>query len=558
MTRTIGIPSLTLLTSAVALLVAGCGGGSDTPVATPAPPPPAALSVQGTAATGLAMANAAVDVKCASGTGTATTGADGRYMVTITSGSLPCVLKVTPTTGTPLHSAIGGTGTGTVTVNVTPLTELIVAKAAGGSPADLFASFDANAQGLVSAQNLQTAVQSVATALQGVVDLTGIDPIKDPLVAATASGATGNALDQKLDALQAALAAAQTTLADVTTAVVASGATAAPVQTLLQPAATGCAGFRSGEYVALNPSETEPEWALHTFHLDAPTLKASFFDGSSVTVVDKGACSYEIPDDGVSVTKFLVSKSGLAFARDTFTSGNLSGKTDVSVIIPKQTIPLSELAGTWNALQYIRDNTSDPLAASRLTLTIDAAGKITAGTACDTSGACASFEPQGKFSVNANGGFDMAEAPGDTPSRAFAFKTPDGHVSLFILDPNTLGMVVATKQAALTLPAVDTVTAFWDFTVEPTGFATALVDSSVTVTAIDAAAGTYTRTRASDGRVDTHKINDPGVGLRSRAANSCTVVNCAGLVAMPLPGTGVAFYMGTAPSNFFGISINKP
>lgn len=65
------------------------------------------------------------------------------------------------------------------------------------------------------------------------------------------------------------------------------------------------------------------------------------------------------------------------------------------------------------------------------------------------------------------------------------------------------------------------------------------------------------RSPTPDGRVDTMKINDPAIGLRSRAVNSCTVVNCTGTVTLPLTGTGVAVYLSTS-SNFFGISVNKP
>lgn len=70
------------------------------------------------------------------------------------------------------------------------------------------------------------------------------------------------------------------------------------------------------------------------------------------------------------------------------------------------------------------------------------------------------------------------------------------------------------------------------------------------------------RRRERDGRIDTFKINDPQSGLRSRAANACTLggtpVGCSGVIAMPLPGTGITAYMGTAPASFFGLSVAKP
>ena len=56
--------------------------------------------------------------------------------------------------------------------------------------------------------------EQMTLALTGIVDLNGVDPIQDPLVAAS-GGSQGNGLDQTLDTLGAKLALAQVTLADV-------------------------------------------------------------------------------------------------------------------------------------------------------------------------------------------------------------------------------------------------------------------------------------------------------------------------------------------------------
>jgi hypothetical protein len=559
---------MTLVGAAAALALSACGGGGGSGSTTP-PPPSSDLTLQGAAATGLAIAGGAVEATCAAGTGTATTQASGNYALTITGGAPPCVLKVTPTGGgTVLHSAIGGSGAGTVTANITPLTELIVANATGGAPEALFTPFDAAAQAKVATARLDAATQAVTAALQGRVDLAGLNPITGTLVPATAANPTGgNALDQKLDALQAALAAAQTTLAELTTAVAASGNTSAPVQTLLQPAATGCAGFRSGRYVALNPAETDPQWAAHTFSLNAATLTATFFDQSTLTLSDQGGCKYTAAEVGAT-TQYLVSKSGVTIGLRTYTTGTFAGMTDASLVIPAQALPLSELAGTWNALRYARVSSNQSFTPTRLTLGIDAAGQVTSGSECSTSGTCNAFGSGAAFSVDNAGGFDFSQGAGQAVSRAFAFKTSDGHLTLFILQPNQLGMIVATKQVALTLPAVSPVaTPFWDLAVEANGFVfttnfvPAVTNATTTVTAVDATAGTYTRINQAS-RVDTLKLNDPVPGMRSRPANSCTINgqanNCVGTVQMPLSGAGVTVYVGVAPANFFGISVLKP
>jgi len=548
-----------LLGAATALALAACGGGggeSGAPVA-------AALKLSGVAATGAAIANAPVQAKCGSGTGTANTNTDGSYTIQITGGSLPCVLEVTPATGSALHSVVDGSGTANVNVNVTPLTELIVAKAAGAAPATLFANFDAAAQAKINASALAAAVASVTAALQGVVDLNGVNPIKDTLV-------VGNPLDQKLDTLKAALTAAQTTLADLTAAIAASGNTSAPVQTMLQPAASGCSGLRSGSYVAISPVENDPTVAASgVIEINAATLTVAYQVAGvtkSATMIDDGGCAYSIPDDGESSTKILVSKSGLSVARDTATTGVNAGKTWVSnIFIPMQSIPTSELAGTWNALEYFRDpaNNIPTFSPSYGFLTIDESGTITAGTSCDSSNVCAPAEAiGGSLSVNPFGGFDIGGSAAEPPSRVFAFKTADGHLSMFLLYSNGRGMIVLSKQASLPLPEVGTVANIWDFAINNQGFASAMVNQSTTVTAVNGAAGTFTRQRAADNRVDSFKINDPQIGLRSRTTNSCTIngapTACGGTFVMPLLGAGVGFYVPIAPENYFGVFIDKP
>ena len=138
-------------------------------------------------------------------------------------------------------------------------------------------------------------------------------------------------------------------------------------------------------------------------------------------------------------------------------------------------------------------------------------------------------------------------------------------MSLFIINPTIGGFLVATKQAALTLPAVGHAASFWDFTVGSNSFASAVLsDATTTIKSVDAIAGSYTRERASDGRIDGFTLNTPRDGLRYRAAGSSPIngggtVNFSEVLVMPLADTGVTFYTSVAPTeNFFGISIDKP
>ena len=126
---------LTPIALAALFALAACGGGSgDDTASAPTPPadsPPGAtaLSVSGTADGGAAIAAAPVAIKCATGTGSASTGADGRFSTIITGGIAPCVIEVT-SSGSSLHSVVA---VGSTTANVTPLTELLTAQLAGSS-----------------------------------------------------------------------------------------------------------------------------------------------------------------------------------------------------------------------------------------------------------------------------------------------------------------------------------------------------------------------------------------------------------------------------------------
>jgi hypothetical protein len=549
-----------LATAAIqAALLTACGGGGSSDSAAPAsatPATPAALTISGTAATGAAISGGLIDVKCAAGTGTATTIADGSYTVTISGGSLPCVMHVTAGS-TELYSLAEGGSGNAVRANITPLSQLVAAQVAGADPATLFTNFDASAQTRLTAANVATAIAAVTSALSGAIDLSGIDPLKDPLVAAN-GGTAGNTLDQKLDALKAALAAAGVTLADVTTTLVASGAdTQAPVKTLLQPVTAACAGLRSGNYRSLNPNETDPAWANHVFAFDAATLTAKLFDGETLTLTDAGHCTFTAEG---GATRFLVSKSGASIALSTVSAT----QTEASLVIPEQTIPLSELAGSWNMMSYERDVAGGPLKPSSATLTLDAAGKFSAGADCAGLSACTPWSTlPGNLTANSAGGFQFTDSDGIT-HRLFAFKTADGQISLYVLHPNNIGFAVAARQQAQALPAVGAVNTFWDFSVGSAGYVSTVTDATMTTQSVDTASSSYTRVRTADGRVDGFTINKPRDGVRYRAAGSSATtsggtVNYAEILAMQLPGTGLSVNISVnANQNFFGISVNHP
>jgi hypothetical protein len=191
--------ALAALTAAV---LAACGGGDS------APAPAATSTVSGTAATGAAIAGGTVTLKCVSGTtSAATTGTDGSFSIDVTSVTLPCVAKVEYKNAggatAQLYSLISAAGT----ANITPLTDLLVAKLANSSAAGAFDSFTATTGKAITAAQIKTAADAVKAYLVTLgVDVTNFpaDPIGTKFVAKNGS-TEGDSLDKLLDAIKAKL-----------------------------------------------------------------------------------------------------------------------------------------------------------------------------------------------------------------------------------------------------------------------------------------------------------------------------------------------------------------
>ena len=546
-------PSWAALVGLVTTLAA-CGGGTDGSTAAA----PASLTLRGTAATGKALAGGAVATQCVTGTATATTNADGSYSLSVAGGALPCIVRVTAADGTVLHSVAEGAGTSS-TVNISPLTELIIAQAAGGSAASLYTLFDAAAQAKVGAAGLAAASAAVTAALQSVVSLAGINPIKDVLVAANGNVA-GNALDQKLDTLSAALAAAKLTVSDLAAAIVNNGAgAAAVVGSHVKPAAATCASLRSGNYRVINPNESEAKYRLRLVSVDvlAMTIQSTGDPTDSFVPVAGKPCHFST-DKGR--TNFIVSPAGVVVNH--YLANDGSNAPRVLIAVPAQAIALADLAGTWNTVELSRDNgSSNPAVNSYAVVTVDAAGVISAISDCKKRLPCTAEALPLGFTAHADGGFEVSTAEG-IKSRFFAYRAASGDTLLVGLFPQ--GVMAASKQRALVLPALGDVTSFWDVSVNSQAVASSLLGDVSTVTGVDAAAGTYTRSRSSDGRVDTFSLNALRPGLRTRAAASCksaagAATGCSGIIVMPLAGMGLSVY-GSADdgSDFFGLSVARP
>lgn len=181
---------LAATTLAASLMLAACGGGSSASTAD---------TLSGVAAVGVPIVGGHVNVACAGGSAlSATTDSSGAWQVTISGQTLPCALEVSGGTvggsanGTPYHSIALSFDT----VNITPLTDLVVANLAGKAPAVWFAGINAAALNSTNSAAVSAALQKVIAALGLGASLNGADPLT-----ARFSATSGNAIDDILEAL---------------------------------------------------------------------------------------------------------------------------------------------------------------------------------------------------------------------------------------------------------------------------------------------------------------------------------------------------------------------
>lgn len=535
-----------LLASSVLAACGGGGGGTN-------PPPATSITIAGTGVKGAALAGATVSVKCASGNATATTASSGAYSVTISGGGLPCVIKLTGTGGEVFHSVVPGTGaSGTFTANVTPLTEMVVAHLAGMSPDAFFTAFGAGSS--VASAALTQSIAYVKSAIASVTDLGSVNPVTDAL-------AVGDAQDQKIDAVVAALNAAGVSLQSVTAAIVANPSAPAVVAGPIAAAASDCPWMKSGRYRVLGLYETEAA----TVTINAANLSGTDPGGVPFAMAPNGDCQYTI-DEPDWTTRVIASSSGVLLASGQ--SKTVATDRSLEIVLPEQTLPLSELAGTWSAASWEPVSGSTTQFVARMAeITFDATGQVTSLLNCVGLAPCVPRSPPlSRFVVNTTvGGFDEI-LPGGAPwSRMFGFKTLAGRAVLVVLTPE-FQYIVATRKQPIPLPAVGALTRYRQAQANGDRTIDDLVNDSITVNSIDTNAKTATRSRGSDGRVDTLFYDKPRDGLRHRVANSCTTnlgapANCSEVVNLQMQGMGfrVATSVGSNPANtFFNIQFNKP
>lgn len=186
------------------MALTACGGSDGSNAAAPV-----SGSISGVAATGDAISDGLVTLKCASGLSsvTSTTNADGSYRFTVDKITLPCLVQVSYTdaagTTQTLHAYVSGTGT----TNITPLSDLLLATLLSTPALDpAFASFN-NTPLRPFSTHEQTDAWALLTSRLLALGITlppNVDPVHNSLIAKTVTQ-EGNALDQLLDELSDAM-----------------------------------------------------------------------------------------------------------------------------------------------------------------------------------------------------------------------------------------------------------------------------------------------------------------------------------------------------------------
>jgi hypothetical protein len=226
--------------AAMAILLAGCGGGDVTAV-------PSSTTLSGTAAVGAPIVGGNVSITCAAGpavTGIPNTSAIGAWSATLSGQTLPCAVLVS---GGNLGSVNGTANTNSYqsiasaygTVNVTPLTDLLVANLAGATVPLTQTQLAAYNTAVTSlATQINSALSNLRTALN-IEAFNSLNPITTSF-----NPASGNVMDDVLSAVRIALANASKTYADLLAAAAVHGVIAIPTGF---DAAAAYASMQSGD-----------------------------------------------------------------------------------------------------------------------------------------------------------------------------------------------------------------------------------------------------------------------------------------------------------------------
>lgn len=538
---------------AVAVVV-GCGGGGggrdDAPGSDDGGGAITTLSVSGIAATGAPIGNGVVHVRCATGTSTGTTQANGSYSVEVQGGQLPCVIRVTKN-GVSLHSVVEVGATVPAAANVTPMTELLVAQIAGRPAASVFSPFTVDVQALLTAQAVTNASAQVIAALEPTVDFRGIDLLRGTLVPAF-NGNTGNEFDQKLDALANVLSQTETRLTDLAAELVAN-----PGQ---PPFAFNrseiCPALRSGPYWGLDADHSGLSGIPFTVDASALTLNYGGNVNRQLVPSASEACRFTLNDANNVDKDVIVSQSGVMVVQ--YLDG---GERKSAIMLPKQNIALRDVAERWNYLGWSGT-------ASEMTPVNGAFSIETNGNFAEVEDYIGMDRQDGLgdervrlVKDDATGIFKQVVNNVETSAIFLAYRAPNDRIYLVGNPRNASpGLIFAAPRLIQTLPTINSQSKFWELQISQ-GAVHAIQDAEITITGIDG--WTVMRYRPDIQRQDMLRYESPRLGMRTRLENDCRNnqgigIACSAMVQLPLVGTGINVASGFNSNSFFTISVGRP
>ena len=210
-----------LIASAMTIIIAGCGGGGGgggSSASGSASSVPVVSSLSGVAAVGTPIINADVHLVCATGNAPtpAKTGAAGNWQVALNGQGFPCAVKVSGGTvnGSSNTNAYHSVAVGATTVNVTPLTDLLVANMMGtASPSTWFSTLSSSTRSL--AKVTQTQLDRALANLNAAFPTLPMYGAGNNPITSVFNPTAGNSHDDMLSALQTAMSSAGVTYASL-------------------------------------------------------------------------------------------------------------------------------------------------------------------------------------------------------------------------------------------------------------------------------------------------------------------------------------------------------
>lgn len=515
-----------------------------------------------------ALAGKVVQATCKKGSGLNTSLGDGSFVIRVTKGELPCVLRVTEAGGSSLHTLALGTGLNSglsAVANITPLTQLLVARLAVRDPADFFNSFDSTLAASVTSDSVAVAQAAVSTMAQaGGINLAGFGDIITPAATSTQRSVQGLALAQ----IDSALVKSQNTLAEVTLAwinttfalkfVPFSSTPMLPPELLFKPAAADCRALRSGGFWVLSPDAGAKQ--VSQMVIDASIPAIINVDGSKTGLVADGACRYLVGD--FSGSNFVVSQAGV-LALNLFKGGTAFG---MAIGLPEQLHDMAEMAGSWN---YATFRGVNPLYGSVTTTTWGSGGNGPQGVRCGEGtwdfSICVDADFTARLVVNPAGGFDQIDTDGTFRGRAFIYQSGNGDL-LYLRTYADGGWDIGTRQRNVLLPNVAQSNTYWKLSIINKNLANKMVVQTYVVVSNDNAAGSWVSTIKDYGsdvlRPEFMLSNNPRQGFSFRPGGLATAsdgsrTNADKTTQLDLRGMGVIAFFNQN-SKGFRLLVEQP